>query len=131
MTRDRLPPALLRVCPPVREMLTVRRVGDLPEVGAIGSRREEVLLVRARPIQGEHNALAIGRPCRLERVGAARARVQLDRVPAAAVRVDDVQPPLVVAGQDPLPVGRPARAPEVVPRQPPADLVQAAAVDVD
>src|SRR5205807_5630505 len=57
--------------------------------------------------------------------------VQVDRVPAAAVRVDDVQPPLVVAGQDPLPVWRPAREREVVPRLPPADLVQTAAVDVD
>ena len=131
MTRGHLPPALLRVCPPVREILIVRRVGDLPEVGAIGSRRIDVLLVRVRQIQGEHNALAIGRPARLEREGATGACVQLDRVPAAAVRVDDVEPPLVVAGQDPLPVGRPARAPEVVPRQPPADLVQTAAVDVD
>src|SRR5438477_6728213 len=90
VTRGHLPPALLRVCPPVREMLTVRRVGDLPEVGAIGSRREGVLLVRARQIQGKHDTLAIGRPARLEREGAAGARVQPDRVLTGTVRVYDV-----------------------------------------
>lgn len=101
---SQLPPALVGVRPPVREFLTVWRVGDLPEVSPIRSRCEDVLLVRARQIQGEDNAFAVGRPGRLERDGMPGARVQWDGVLAGAVRVNDVQPSLAVVGQDPLPI---------------------------
>src|SRR5450759_2422792 len=76
---------LTRRLSPVREILIIRCVGDLPEVSAIRSHREEVLLARARQIEGEHDALAVGRPARLKREGEAGACVQPDRVPAGTV----------------------------------------------
>jgi hypothetical protein len=52
------------VCPPVREFLFVWRVRDLPEVSTIRSRCEDVMLVRARQIEREHETLAVRRPAR-------------------------------------------------------------------
>jgi hypothetical protein len=45
--------ALLGGRSPVREFIPVQRVGHLPEVGAIGSRCEEVHVIRARQSQSK------------------------------------------------------------------------------
>jgi len=85
---------------PVPELLTVRRVGDPPEVRAVRSDREDVLLVAGAPQDhGNHDPLAVGRPSRLEREGAAGTGVQRDPPESAAIRADDVELPSMLAEQ--------------------------------
>src|SRR5205823_4904749 len=105
VTRGYRPPALLSVCPPVGELHIGCRVGHLPQVAAIGSRdRDEILVATTRRAQEKHDVLAIGRPFRPTHEEAAGVGCQHDLTLPAAIRVDERESPLVVAGQNPLPV---------------------------
>src|SRR5215207_7046010 len=91
---------------PVPELLSVWRVGDPPEVGAVGSGREDVLLVAgALQGHGKHDPLAVGRPSRMEREGAAGTGVLQDAPESAAIRADDVELSSGLGEQDPPTVG--------------------------
>ena len=81
------------------------RVGHLPQVAAIGSRdRDEILVATTRRAQDKHDVLTIGRPFRPTHQEAAGVGCQHDLTLPAAIRVDERESPLVVAGQNPLPV---------------------------
>ena len=98
-----LPTLLVRACPPVRELLIVRRFRDLLQARPIGFRCEGVLSVCTRQIEREHNTLPVRRPAWLKRERAARTRLQGELMLTSAIRMYDVQTTLAVVGQDPLP----------------------------
>ena len=86
-----------------------------------------MLLAGAGQEQAEHDFGAVGRPCGLAG-GVTAADVKVYLVKAGAVRVDDEQLLLVVAEQDPFPVGGPAS--RVFGEAGCRDLAQAGAVSV-